>query len=89
MNTSSGRAKAAIVAAIKGLILTPTRELAAQCLGMMTAMAKFTGLRAVLIVGGSKNVNAQVSSTGCKFPQNFLGGKTAASLPWGCNLSYG
>lgn len=47
--------------AIKGLILTPTRELAAQCLGMMTAMAKYTGLRALLIVGGAKNVKAQVS----------------------------
>jgi ATP-dependent RNA helicase DDX27 len=60
MKTSNGKAKAASVAAIKGLILTPTRELAAQCLGMMTAMAKFTGLRAVLIVGGAKNVNSQV-----------------------------
>lgn len=61
LKSSSGGAKAASMAAIRCLILTPTRELAAQCLGMMTAMAKFTGLRAVLIVGGAKNVNAQVS----------------------------
>ncbi len=61
LKPSSGRAKASSVAATKGLILTPTRELAAQCLGMMTAMAKYTGLRALLIVGGAKNVNAQVS----------------------------
>ena len=61
MKSSGGRANAASMAAIKGLILTPTRELAAQCLGMMTAMAKFTGLRALLIVGGAKNVKAQVS----------------------------
>jgi ATP-dependent RNA helicase DDX27 len=52
--------KAHVATAIRGLILTPTRELAAQCLGMMTAMAKFTDLRAALIVGGAKNVNAQV-----------------------------
>ncbi len=62
LKSSSGRAKAAAMAAIKGLVLTPTRELAAQCLGMMTAMAKYTGLRACLIVGGAKNINAQVSS---------------------------
>ena len=61
MKSSTARAKAASTAAIKGLILTPTRELAAQCLGMMTAMAKFTGLRALLVVGGAKNVKAQVS----------------------------
>jgi superfamily II DNA/RNA helicase len=60
MKSSSGKSKTTSLAAIKGLILTPTRELAAQCLGMMTAMAKFTGLRALLIVGGAKNVNAQV-----------------------------
>jgi ATP-dependent RNA helicase DDX27 len=45
----------------KALILTPTRELAAQCLGMMTTLAQFTDLRATLIVGGSKNVNAQAA----------------------------
>ena len=27
----------------------------------MTAMAKFTGLRATLVVGGAKNVSSQVS----------------------------
>ena len=45
---------------IKGLILTPTRELAAQCLGMMSTLAQYTNTRATLIVGGAKNVNAQV-----------------------------
>lgn len=53
--------KGSTATAIRGLVLTPTRELAAQCLGMMTAMAKFTDLRATLIVGGAKNINAQVS----------------------------
>ena len=47
-------------AATRALILTPTRELAAQCVSMMMAMAKFTGLRAALVVGGAKNVAAQV-----------------------------
>ncbi|KAL3923355.1 MAG: hypothetical protein SGILL_001707 [Bacillariaceae sp.] len=46
---------------IKCLILTPTRELAAQCLGMMTTLAQFTNLNSTLIVGGSKNVNAQMA----------------------------
>lgn len=45
----------------KALILTPTRELAAQCLGMMTTLAQFTKLRASLIVGGTKNVNSQAA----------------------------
>ena len=49
--------------ATRGLILTPTRELAAQCIGMMAAMAKFTDMRATLIVGGAKNVNGQVRSS--------------------------
>ena len=48
------------LAATRALILTPTRELAAQCVSMMTAMAKFTDLRAALIVGGAKNVMSQV-----------------------------
>jgi len=47
--------------ATRGLILTPTRELAAQCIGMMAAMAKFTDMRATLIVGGAKNVNGQAA----------------------------
>jgi ATP-dependent RNA helicase DDX27 len=47
-------------AATRALILCPTRELAAQCVSMMTAMAKFTDLRAALIVGGAKNVMSQV-----------------------------
>lgn len=46
---------------IKGLIITPTRELAAQCLGMIATMAQYTKLRACLVVGGAKNVNAQAA----------------------------
>lgn len=49
------------LAATRGLILAPTRELAAQCLGMMMAIGKFTDLRAALIVGGAKNVNSQAA----------------------------
>jgi ATP-dependent RNA helicase DDX27 len=45
----------------KAVILTPTRELAAQCLGMLTTFAQFTKIRAVLIVGGTKNVQAQAA----------------------------
>jgi ATP-dependent RNA helicase DDX27 len=47
---------------IKCIILTPTRELAAQCLGMITTLAQYTSIRATLIVGGAKNVKAQVRS---------------------------
>ena len=78
LKASNGRNKASSVTATRGLIMTPTRELAAQCLGMMTAMAKFTGLRALLIVGGAKNVNAQVSWTNRKGDVN----NTATNLPW-------
>lgn len=46
---------------IKALILTPTRELAAQCLGMMSTLAQFTKLTSTLIVGGSKNIQAQTA----------------------------
>ena len=46
---------------IKALILTPTRELAAQCLGMMSTLAQFTNLTSTLIVGGSKNLNSQMA----------------------------
>jgi ATP-dependent RNA helicase DDX27 len=45
----------------KGLILTPTRELAAQCLGMFTTLCTFTSLRAALIVGGTKNGASQAA----------------------------
>ena len=45
----------------KVLILTPTRELAAQCLSMFLAVSRFTGLTASLVVGGSKNVQAQAA----------------------------
>ena len=47
-------------AATRALILTPTRELAAQCVSMMAAIGKYTSLRAALVVGGAKNVAAQV-----------------------------
>ena len=40
----------------RAIILAPTRELVAQCVSMMTAMAKFTDLRAALIVGGGTRV---------------------------------
>jgi ATP-dependent RNA helicase DDX27 len=46
---------------IKALILTPTRELAAQCLGMMATLSQFTKLSYALVVGGSKNMNAQMA----------------------------
>jgi len=45
----------------RALILAPTRELAAQCLGMISSLAQFTHLRAALIVGGSKNVPSQAA----------------------------
>ena len=45
----------------KALILTPTRELAAQCMGMISTLSQFTKITSVLIVGGSKNMNSQIS----------------------------
>lgn len=42
------------------LVVTPTRELAAQCHVMMTKLAQFAkGVSGVLIVGGAKNLRAQ------------------------------
>eukprot|EP00934_Nitzschia_sp_Nitz4_P005042 Nitzschia sp. Nitz4//scaffold3_size479765//428645//431258//NITZ4_000182-RA/size479765-processed-gene-1.552-mRNA-1//-1//CDS//3329551004//5032//frame0 len=46
---------------INALILTPTRELAAQIIGMMTTLAQHTKISSSLIVGGSKNLNAQMA----------------------------
>lgn len=46
---------------IKALVLTPTRELAAQCLGMMSTLSQFTKLSSALIVGGSKNIKSQMA----------------------------
>jgi len=43
------------------LIITPTRELAAQCVGMHNSLGRFTELRASLIVGGSKNSKFQAT----------------------------
>ena len=45
----------------RAVILTPTRELAAQCLGMIASLAQFTQLRAALVVGGSKNLASQAA----------------------------
>lgn len=47
----------------QALILTPTRELAAQCVGMMETMAQHcTDIQACLVVGGAKNtVHTQAS----------------------------
>jgi ATP-dependent RNA helicase DDX27 len=45
----------------KCLILTPTRELAAQCMGMISTLSQFTKITSVLVVGGSKNMNSQIS----------------------------
>ena len=58
----NAKKKASALAATRCLILTPTRELAAQCVSMMTAIAKFTDLRCALIVGGAKNVMSQVGA---------------------------
>lgn len=46
---------------IKALVLTPTRELAAQCLGMMSTLSQYTKLSSALIVGGSKNIKSQMA----------------------------
>ena len=45
----------------RGLILTPTRELAAQCFGMIETLGQYTKLHSTLVVGGAKNLSAQVS----------------------------
>ena len=66
MGGSNAKKKQSSLAATRALVLTPTRELAAQCVSMMTAMAKFTDLRAALIVGGAKNVMSQVRRLFCQ-----------------------
>ena len=48
-------------AASRALVLTPTRELAAQCLSMLLSLARFTDIRATLVVGGAKNMPAQAT----------------------------
>ncbi len=45
----------------KALVLTPTRELAAQCLGMMSTLSQYTKLTSALVVGGSKNIKSQMA----------------------------
>ncbi|KAL3757902.1 hypothetical protein ACHAWU_002822 [Discostella pseudostelligera] len=57
----NAKKKQSSLAATRALVLAPTRELAAQCVSMMMAMAKFTELRAALIVGGAKNVMSQAA----------------------------
>lgn len=46
----------------KCLVLTPTRELAAQCLGMFQAIGRYTELSGTLVVGGGRNVTAQAAA---------------------------
>lgn len=46
---------------IRALILTPTRELAAQCVGMLSSLAQFTQVRSLAVVGGSKNIAVQAA----------------------------
>jgi ATP-dependent RNA helicase DDX27 len=48
-------------AASRALVLTPTRELAAQCLSMTVSIARYTSIKSCLIVGGSKNNAAQAT----------------------------
>jgi ATP-dependent RNA helicase DDX27 len=57
---------------IKALILTPTRELAAQIIGMMSTLSQFTKVSSALIVGGSKNVNSQMAELRAR-PQVVVG----------------
>lgn len=48
----------------RALILTPTRELAAQCFGMLQALCRFLSddiATSCLIVGGNKNIGAQAN----------------------------
>jgi ATP-dependent RNA helicase DDX27 len=46
---------------INALILAPTRELAAQCFGMISGVSQFTNISAVMVVGGVKNVPSQAA----------------------------
>ena len=45
----------------KAVVLTPTRELAAQCVGMLDTLAQFTQITSCLIVGGTKNLKIQAA----------------------------
>ena len=49
---------------VKCIVLTPTRELAAQCLSMFLSIARYTNLTSCLCVGGSKNVREQAAELG-------------------------
>lgn len=50
-----------LTSGVRALVLAPTRELAIQSLKFTTKLAKFTDLRAALIVGG-ESLNAQFSA---------------------------
>src|SRR3546814_94058 len=43
-------------AAIRVLVITPTRELATQCHQVLEKLSQFTDITSVLITGGAKNV---------------------------------
>ena len=47
------------VAATRVLVVTPTRELAAQCHAMGSSLAQFTDMTLSLITGGTKNLRPQ------------------------------
>ena len=49
------------VPATRVLVVTPTRELAAQCHAMLLSLSRFAGITASLVSGGAKNVRAQAS----------------------------
>ena len=46
----------------RALVITPTRELAAQCLGMLQSLSNFCpNIRSCLIVGGNRNIPSQAT----------------------------
>lgn len=71
----------------KGLILTPTRELAAQCLSMLHSLTKYvtntnsssrlsnntSSITSCLIVGGNKNLNSQAAELRNNRPDIVIG----------------
>eukprot|EP00177_Eucheuma_denticulatum_P001158 GFKZ01002087.1.p1 GENE.GFKZ01002087.1~~GFKZ01002087.1.p1 ORF type:complete len:712 (+),score=115.76 GFKZ01002087.1:90-2138(+) len=53
--------KAGVDNATRVVILLPTRELAAQCYSVITTLARYTGIRAALAVGGLSNKAQEVA----------------------------